>query len=305
MLSIHNLEMSLPLFRALGSEIRVQILNQVCRHEGIYLKELSKMLNIPSSTLAPHVHMLEECGLLRIVPVSVPHSTQKRCFSNVPDKINVYLEASREKAYVYRAEVSVGHYSSFQVKPTCGLASSATFIGQLDEPRYFAHPDRYQAEILWFTTGYVEYMLPNFIPKHSAIDSFSLSFEISSEAPQHNNNWPSDITFYLNGQNLGKWTSPGDYGDRRGRQNPSWWYGFLNQYGLLKTLRIDHTGTYMDNEKLSDITTDSMSLTDQTLLNFRFSVLPGPNARGCTLYGRSFGDHAQALQVELKYHEIL
>ena len=48
----------------------------------------------------------------------------------------------------------------------------------------------------------------------------------------------SDITFSLNGVILGTWTSPGDYGDRRGKYNPSWWFPFLNQYGLLKKLTI-------------------------------------------------------------------
>ena len=33
--------------------------------------------------------------------------------------------------------------------------------------------------------------------------------EVSSEFPFSNNNWPSDITFSLNGVELGTWTSPG------------------------------------------------------------------------------------------------
>lgn len=117
MLSIHNLEMALPIFRALSSELRVQILNQVHRQEGIYLKELSKMMNIPSSTLAPHIHMLEECGLLRIIPVAVPHGTRKRCYSGGLDQIAIYLDEPSATPYIYHSEIPVGHYSSFHVTP--------------------------------------------------------------------------------------------------------------------------------------------------------------------------------------------
>lgn len=303
MLSIHNLETALPVFRALGSELRVRILDLVCHQEGIPLKDLHSALDVPSSTLAPHIHMLEECGLLKILSVPGSHGTTKCCFSGRLDKIAIYLDTPGTAPSLYKCEVPIGHYSSFRITPTCGLAAPSNFIGQLDEPRYFAHPDRYQAEILWFTTGYLEYMLPNLIPRHSVIDSLSLSFEISSEAPGHNNTWPSDITFSLCDQELCTWTSPGDYGDRRGRQNPSWWYPFLNQYGLLKTLRIDRGGTFMDGERLSDITVRDLALTDQSLLNFRISVHKGPDARGCTLFGRGFGDHPQALQMEIRYHE--
>lgn len=93
------------------------------------------------------------------------------------------------------------------------MATSTSFVGQLDQPRYFIHPGSRQARIVWFTTGYLEYILPNFIPDHSVIEELTVSFEISSEAPRFCNVWPSDITFSLNGVILGTWTSPGDYGD--------------------------------------------------------------------------------------------
>ncbi len=70
--------------------------------------------------------------------------------------------------------------------------------------------------------------------------------EVSSEFPFSNNNWPSDITFSLNGVELGTWTSPGDFADIRGKYTPDWYPDNLNQYGLLKTIRIMDHGTYME-----------------------------------------------------------
>ena len=98
----------------------------------------------------------------------------------------------------------------------------------------------------------------------------------------------------MNGVILGTWTSPGDYGDRRGKYNPSWWFSFLNQYGLLKKLTITPEGTFLDAEKLSDVSTRQLALTDQSVMKFRFSVLPGAkHPGGCTLFGAGFGDYNQ------------
>ncbi len=300
MISIHHLQASLPLFQALSSEVRAHIFNMICLEPGLTSRRISQKADIPASTLAHHIRQLETCGL--ICPVAGSTGSTIRYYPAPElDQILIYLNSPLNAPAIYKASIPVGHYSDFNVTSTCGMATPTSFIGLVDEPRYFAHPCRHQAEILWFSTGYLEYLLPNFIPRHSRITRLELSFEIASEAPTFNNDWPSDITFSLNGVTLGTWTSPGDYGDRRGQINPDWWYSFLNQYGLLKKLVIREDGTFLDDQKLSDVTVGSLGLTDQSILRFRFSVLPGPNARGCTLYGASFGDHSQALALEIAY----
>ena len=39
----------------------------------------------------------------------------------------------------------------------------------MDDIRYFDHPDRFNADIMWFTKGYVEYIIPNLIPHNQKI----------------------------------------------------------------------------------------------------------------------------------------
>lgn len=302
MISIQKIEEGLPYYQALSSDVRLKILTLVAAENGITTKQIAEELQMPVTTLVPHIKILQNCQLIFTPPVSSPHAPQKYYFNQNADQFSISLDMQNRLSSVYSAEVPVGHYGSFSVAPTCGLSTVQFMIGKPDEPRYFAHPDRYQSEILWFTTGYVEYILPNFIPINSAIDSVSVSFEISSEAPNYNNHWPSEITFFLNDTRLGTWISPGDYGDRRGRLNPDWWYPFLNQYGLLKKLTVGETGTYLDDELLSPVCARDLNLTDQSILRLRFSVLPGPKARGCTLYGRGFGDHAQGLITEIMFH---
>lgn len=305
MVTSYDLENGLPIFQALSSEIRVKALTLISQQSGISPKQIATLLHIPLSTLTPHLHILCDCGLICMSSPSQTHSVQKQCYLlHTPDQLMISIKSSSSAHPMYKAEIPIGSYGHFEVTPTCGMATPTSFIGRLDEPRYFAHPNRLQAEILWFTSGYLEYVLPNFIPPGSAICELNISLELSSEAPNINNTWPSDITFSLNDTVLGSWTSPGDYGDRPGQLNPSWWYPFLNQYGLLKRLSITRQGTFLDDEPLSSVSTEQLALTDQSILFFRIAV--PENARhvgGCTLFGRSFGDYKQNIQIEISYEK--
>ena len=198
--------------------------------------------------------------------------------------------------------IKVGLFSDYEVYPTCGLASASKIIGQVDDTRYFSHPDRYDADILWFTKGYVEYVVPNFIPFSQKIDELCISAELSSEAPGVNNIWPSDVYFYLNDVFLGIWTSPGDFGDVKGIFTPDWWFPNWNQYGLLKMLVIDRHGTFIDGLKISDVNTQQLTFTSQDDMVFRFQVdEPSQNIGGLTLFGKDFGNYNQDINVKVHY----
>lgn len=306
MITIHRLEEGLPLFKALCSDLRVRIYELISSQQGISVSQLSHTLDIPPSTLAPHIKILQQCNLISVhdIPNTSGSGTQRHCFpASGAEQIDIFLEPSASVTHaVSQAEIPVGRYSTFDIAPTCGLASSVSFLGRLDEPRYFAHPSHDQAEILWFGHGYIEYILPNFIPHQNVIDSLELSLELGSEAPQFNNDWPSDITFSLNGTTLCTWTCPGDFGDRRGKQNPHWWYDFMNQYGLLTKLTVNHQGVFLNDIQVSSVTVDHLSLNDQSILYFRIEVPAGQPCGGCTIYGKHFGDHSQGILLKIEHH---
>ncbi|MDU5946544.1 MAG: transcriptional regulator, partial [Paenibacillus macerans] len=116
-----------------------------------------------------------------------------------------------------------------------------------------------------------------------------------------NNNYPSDITFALNEVKLGTWTSPGDYGDQRGRFTPDWWPQYTNQYGLLKQLRVTDEGTYMDGVKLSGVTLNDVDIRRKQW-TLRISVEDDAQHQGgVTLFGKGFGNYDEHLVVELVY----
>ncbi len=304
MLHITSLNDGLEIFKALGSDVRVQILNILLENNNMSMNELASRLNITNGALTGHIKKLESSGLISTSSESAGHGNQKICSVHL-DKILIDLEKPEDFQNVYNTELKVGHYSSYNICPTCGLASSKALIGEVDDARYFEHPDRYNADILWFTKGYVEYVIPNFIPSSQRITQITISAELSSEAPGINNVWPSDISFYLNDVCVGTWTSPGDFGDVKGLFTPDWWPQNWNQYGLLKLLVINKKGTYIDGLKISDVTIDSFDLDYRSGIRFRMAVEDdAAHVGGLTIFGKSFGNYGQDIRVSLNYAPI-
>lgn len=125
---------------------------------------------------------------------------------------------------VIEVSMPLGLYTSCNMSAPCGLCSTEGIIGVLDVPDLFLDPRRMQAALLWFGRGHVEYKFPNNAKSLRAeIDAIEFSMELSSEVPGTNADWPSDITVWVNDVRVGTWTSPGDYGDRRGIYTPRWW----------------------------------------------------------------------------------
>lgn len=303
MLHIKNLDEGLELFKALGSELRVNIVKLLKENHEMNMNELASRLGITNGALTSHVKKLEEAGIINVRSEHGGHGNQKLCRVAL-DKILIDVEADEfeDEKNIYNTEVRVGHYSDYEVYPTCGLATEQAIVGEVDDPRYFAHPDRINAEIIWFTKGHVEYMIPNLLPSATRIDQITLSLEISSEAPGVNNDWPSDISFYLNDVKLGTWTSPGDYGDVQGIFTPDWWFPNWNQYGLLKMIVINRRGTFVDGMKISDVTIKQFDLDYKSTVRFRFQIEEDArNVGGITIFGNKFGNYNQDIKVRIAY----
>ena len=304
MLHIKSVDEGRSVFKALGSDIRLDIVKVLLNENGLNMNELAERLNITNGALTSHIKKLEECGIVTISPDASGHGNQKICSIHL-DKILFELQDRPQNENVYTTDIKVGLFSDFNVYPTCGIATSNRLIGEVDDKRYFAHPDRYEADILWFTKGFVEYTIPNFVPRNQKIDEIVISAELSSEAPGVNNVWPSDIYFYINDTLLGTWTSPGDYGDVKGIFTPDWWFPNWNQYGLLKMIVVNHKGTFIDGLKISDVTIDQFELTPGSVIKFKLAVPENAeHVGGLTIFGKGFGNYNQDIIVKMAYSPI-
>lgn len=293
----------MPVFKALGSEIRVKLIKLLIENKQLSMNEIAKALGITNGALTAHIRILEEAGIVVILQERSGHGNKKLCrLSEKQILLELESEESGSEEKIYDTEVRIGHYSDYSIFPTCGLATTDSLVGEVDDPRYFAHQDRINTGILWFGKGYVEYIIPNLLPEASQIEKLTISFEIGSEAPGVNNDWPSDISFLLNDKLLGEWTSAGDFGDVRGIFTPDWWFENWNQYGQLKVLTVDKNGTFIDGRRISDVNIKSLDLNYKSVIKFKFKVAEdAKHIGGLTIFGSGFGNYNQDIKVHITY----
>ena len=285
---------SLAVYEALASDVRIKIIQLLSKNK-MNNKELAADLGLSTAIVSMHIRKLEEARIIKTERVG-----QQKIASLRVDKIEINFPQKIFIAFdILETSIPIGHYTNYDVSPTCGLATTKNFIGLVDQPKYFMDPLRMNAGILWFTKGFVEYQIPNYLNEDNKLEMMEISFEISSEFPFSNNNWPSDITFYLNDIELGTWTSPGDFADTRGKHTPEWYPDNLNQYGLLKTIRVTEHGTYMEGEPLSDVNISDFSSEEDTW-HFKVEVNEeAKNVGGCTLFGKGFGNYDQDILFKI------
>jgi predicted transcriptional regulator len=187
------------------------------------------------------------------------------------------------------------------VSAPCGLCSTEGVIGLLDVPDLFLDPDRVRAALIWFGRGYVEYKFPNNAKLlNTTVDSVEFSMELSSEVPGTNLNWPSDITLWVNDIAIGTWTSPGDFGDKRGVYTPNWWKLEGSQYGKLKTWRVSKAGSFVDGVRISDVEIDDLDLPRHHSIRMRIGIdAKATHPGGVNIFGKGFGNHDQDIVMRL------
>ncbi|MFC0472165.1 ArsR/SmtB family transcription factor [Halalkalibacter kiskunsagensis] len=291
---------SIPVFEALASNVRLAIIQNLSER-SMNIRELAEAVGLSSAIMTMHIKKLEKAGIIRTEMTPGKAGIQKLCILTVDHiKINFPTKMTKLSNY-HQTELSVGHYTDFLIEPTCGLATKEKIIGEFDDTRYFLDSERFNAKILWFGKGYIEYKVPNFLLSNQKPTELEISMELSSEAPFTNENWPSDISFILNNVELGTWTSPGDFGDNSGKYTPDWWPRVVNQYGLLKCIRITTTGTFIDGIKISSITIDDLNIREKQW-TFRIAVHEeAEHIGGVTLFGSGFGNYNQDILFRLFY----
>ena len=284
------------LYEALDSDVRLGILDELRTKGELNLAYFANRFHVSNGAITSHVKKLHAAGLIEISTSSGIRGTQKIC-SLAADKIVIdFLVSQQEEGRVESAQIDVGHYAEYEAHPTCGLATRESMVGRFDDPACFSYPERFRAGILWLAYGYVEYLLPNYIAEGSHLSALELSFEIASEAPGYAAYYPSDIHFLLNGKEIAVYLSKGEYNDRTGKVNPSWWYGNLGQYGKKVTLLLKRDGCYLDGVKNSSVGLDALGLRAGEQIRLRIAVPENTeHCGGLTLFGRGFGDYDEGI----------
>ena len=260
---VEEIDALCSLGKALSSPIRIEIM-QLLYEEGMIIGDIAKKLDLPASSTAFHLKILEEAGLLRMEKQPGTRGTVKFCNRKV-DYITVNL-----------------------------IKKNAEYC--------FYYPERMKAGILWTSSGYVKYKFANGVPRKRTIKKVSISMEVCSEAPGYQEDWKSDLTLWINDVEIGTWTCPGDFGARRGRLNPPTWPNGSTQYGMQVIWEVRSDGCYLNGERLSRVMVDDLHIMDHAFIDVKLGNKPGAKYEGgFNLFGKHYGDYNQDIVLTMEY----
>lgn len=166
----------------------------------------------------------------------------------------------------------------------------------------FFMPNHVFAQLIWSKTGFVEYQFPYLLTPKDKPKGLQLSFEVCSEFYNYNEDWPSDITIWINGTECGTWRCPSDYGARRGRLNPEWWSSGCTQYGKLLILELSETGCLLNGTPVPNLAIHQFHFSANTPITIRIGNKPDAEyPGGFNIFGKKFGDFEQDIVLSITY----
>ncbi|HEY5587090.1 MAG TPA: transcriptional regulator [Ruminiclostridium sp.] len=285
-----------------SSSTRIRMI-EMLDNKPMNIKDMAIQLGISSAIVTKHIQKMETAKIIKCKNIAGKRGIQKICSLNL-DEVTLKFKSSIKSETTYECSIPVGQYISYNVHPTCGLASKTKYIGMFDDPRYFADPNHNSASLIWFGYGWVEYRIPNYLSSNQLAKSIEISLEICSEFPGYKEEWPSDIIFYINNINIGMWTAPGNFGENKGILTPEWW-NCGSQYGLLKNITVNEAGSFIDGIKISSLTIAELNLTFNSEITFRLANNKNSrNVGGITIFGKYFGNYNQDIKAIIEYVDM-
>lgn len=289
--------------KALSSPVRLQILSML-RNTSRSLQEIAYILDIPLSSAALHIKTLEEARLVVTETQPGVHGSMRVCTCSLETfHLETFDSAIDSVNKTISMDMPIGNYYDCQVQPTCGLADENGPIDTYDSPRSFYSPVRSRAQLIWFQRGFIEYRFPNIHNRLLTLNDISFCLEICSEAPGYLENWPSDITAYINGVEAATYFSPGDYGARRGKLTPPAWPNGNTQYGMLKNFSLKNSGSYLDGQLVNPVIgLKDIAIEDKPYISFKLGFKDGAkHVGGINIFGEKYGDYPQGIIMNLTY----
>lgn len=289
--------------RAFAAEQRVRLMG-VLGGRTMTVNEIAAALDISQPNASIHIRVLEETGLIGSKVFPTAKGSEKRCWLNY-DSITIEspVDANEVEEEVMEMPIPVGLFTALSVPdgPFSGWASYSGLVlgnGLHD----MLNTKRTEAQTVWLRAGWLEYTLPLNLPQTAEITAIEFEAEVCSEAGHCNNDFPSDITLWINGVETATWTSPGDLGGIRGRLNPDWWANSWTQYGLLKTWRIDEGGSSIDGAVVGSTRLAELGLRNQSPIVLRIGVKEdAENPGGFNIFGKRLGNHPEDPTLRVQY----
>lgn len=297
------------LAHALSSPLRIEIM-KLLTFSNLTIKEIAATIEQPLCSTLGHIRTLEQAGLIQTQVSYTSKGKSRTCYRSVDIVELTMFDPSFDiapRASFDEFNIAIGSYFDYsQMSAPCGMATPVEgAIGNDNDLAIFCNPERYKASIIWFTHGILEYRVP--LPsreKLARLAGIEISFEACSEAPLYNNDYKSDISVLINDKLLGVWTSPGDFGGRKGLLNPSFWPVGFTQYGEINSWKVDDTQTTLNSKFASFTNLHDLALqaSANPYVSLKIGVSPdADHVGGMNLFGKYFGDYPQDIMMKFIY----
>ncbi len=290
------------LCNALGNKKRLEIFKHIQNPPYVFsIADLTKILDLPISTLVHHLEIMEQAKLIRMGYRNDSKKNLRIVKRNTGDVyIHLYrpVEVSQNTMLTYTQVMPVGSYVDYEGEPLLYIFNKKVSHNTFS-------PERFNSPLVYTQKGIIEYYFDNSAIKTYSVVSMQLSLEICSEFPFYDNQHKSDITFWINGKAITTYTCEGDYGDRRGTLNPEWWPNHSTQYGKLVNILVNKEGVFINGTKqTSKIKINDLNLTNGNKISIKFgnentAEYPG----GFNVFGKEFGDYPQDIVLQIQYQE--
>ncbi len=298
---ILDLPEAIDILKALTSEQRCKILEAV-KNGPMKISELAEEIGLNQSTVSQYVQMLEKVGLLTSQSAPGIQGQAKlvqRTYETILLRLPAPGEEKSEEEFV--VEMPIGLYRDIQVKPTCGFATEHQIVLPVDTASTFLDPQRTEAQLLYFADGYVEYAFACGLSDGYAPQMLEISAELCSEYKGYRMDYPSEVTVWINGVEIGTILLPGDFGDRYGKYTPDWIARSSTKYGIRCAWQIDEHGCFVNQKPgATSGTIDDLKLNLDQPIIVRFGFKDDAKYRGgMNLFGPKFGDFDQGIRMRL------
>ena len=286
--------------KALSSKHRIKILNALSKRP-MNLLEISEILKMPVSSVSFNIDILEEAQLVVVEYKPATKGHMKLCSLN---KTATHIIMEKPKEDVNNdivVEMPVGYYTAADIEDGCLVGNKGFIYREKDCPHSIFTPKRIDGQLFSFKKGWVAYDFPNLIKKGEDKYKITFSMELCSEAPFYRNDWPSDITIWINDVEIATYTSPGDFGGNRGVLTPLFWKTNSTQYGILKSFSIDSKGCYVDNILVNDqFNINDLNIFDSSTIRLKIGFKKDAiHLGGVNLFGKNFGNYAQDIVMTI------
>lgn len=298
------------IFKALASELRLSILNEIA-FSPRKLGYLAEKYGLSNSNLLFHINILKKAGLVLVDYEPSIKGFRQIVYPSHIVSVNIDLrgdasDSSRRNKTV--VDMPVGNY--------CDIAGDeiARYIlpgGRISDKNEVFMPGHNDAMLVWiYKAGHITYNFPGVFTFSEPLGIMEFELELCSEAPFYNSRWKSSIDFYVNGLKLCTFISPGDFGERPGKLNPSWWPSGMTQYGLYVKISVDENGTYLNGEPCGTVNISDIDATLKICKKTQLKIEVSENSEftgGINLFGRNCGDFPVDIRMtaySVKYIEI-